>query len=277
MKIAGVSTIEGLQKLSMVQMRDAEKKLFETRFGYSSFRPILDGVVIKEMPMQVIAAGRIPSVPILLGTNLDEIRLWSALYDIPVEQKPQNLLAKQITEIAGSRTQEVIETYRKADADYGDAVIHLLGDLLVRMPSIRLAESNSRLQPTYMYLFTYRSTSPYRKFDSCHGMEMPFVFGVIDDLDAILFTGRDRNREAVMNRVEQAWINFARTGDPSQPGLAWPRYDEKRRATMELGITSQVVNDPNSTQRALWNGLPFDGVTPRAVNMWALVWENGGP
>jgi para-nitrobenzyl esterase len=277
MKIAGVRTIQELQKLSMVQMRDAEKKLFKTDFGYSAFRPVLDGVVIKEMPMQAIASGRMPSVPILLGTNLDEIRFWSAVYDIPVEQKPQNLLAKQISEIAGTRTQEVIETYRKADAEYGDAVIHLIGDLLVRMPSIRLAESNSRQQPTYMYLFTYRSTSPYRKFESCHVMEIPFVFGVIDELDAILFTGRDRNREGVMKQVEMAWINFARTGDPSQPGLAWPKYDEKRRATMELGVKSHVVNDPYSAERAMWDDLPFDGISPPAAKMWGLVWLNGGP
>ena len=277
MKLAAVSTIEDLQKLSMVQMREAEKKLFETPFGYSSFRPTLDGMVIKEMPMRAIASGRTPSVPMLLGTNQDEIRLWSALYDLPIGEKPENLLAKQMTEIAGSHTHEAIETYRKADLNYDDAVIHLLGDLVMRIPTIRLAEGNSRQQATYMYLFTYRSTSSYKKFDSCHGMEMPFVFGVIDDLDAILFTGRDGNREAVMKRVEQAWINFARTGDPSQPGLAWPRYDEKRRATMELGITSHVVNDPNSAARALWNDLPFDSVTPRADKMWRLVWENGGP
>ncbi len=108
MKIARVGSVDELQKLSIAQMRDAQKKLFETRFGYSSFRPVLDGVVIKEMPMRVIAAGRTPSVPILLGTNLDEIRLWSALYDIPVERKPADLLEKQVAAIAGPKAREVI-------------------------------------------------------------------------------------------------------------------------------------------------------------------------
>jgi len=274
MKIAGARTIEDLQKLSMVEMRDAERKLFATPFGYSAFRPVFDGAVIKEMPMQAIAAGRTPSVPILLGTNRDEIRLWSALYDLPIGQKPKDLLAKQLAAIAGPRTQEVIETYRKTDVNYDDSVIHLLGDLLMRMPAIRLAERNSRRQPTYMYFFTYRSTSSYKRFDSCHGMEMPFVFSVIDDLDVILFTGRDPRREAVMRQVERAWINFARTSDPSQPGLAWPRYDEKQRATMELGVASRVVNDPNSAQRALWSDLPFDGINPPAASVWSMVWEN---
>jgi hypothetical protein len=46
---------------------------------------------------------------------------------------------------------------------------------------------------------------------------------------------------------------------------------------MELGVTSQVVNDPNSAERATWNSLPFDGVTPNMDKLWALVSENGTP
>ena len=57
MKIAGVSSIEGLQRLSMIQMRDAQKKLFETPYGYSAFRPMIDGIVLKDSPMQAMAAG----------------------------------------------------------------------------------------------------------------------------------------------------------------------------------------------------------------------------
>jgi para-nitrobenzyl esterase len=274
MKIAGAGSIEELQKLSMVQLRDAQKKLFETSYGFSAFHPTLDGALIQEWPMRVIAAGRAASVPVLLGTNRDEIRLWSAVYDARVDLKPPDLLQKQLAEIVPSKAQQVIETYRKADADYGNAALHLLGDVLVRMPSIRFAEANSRLQPTYMYRFTYRSTSAYKQFDSCHGMELPFVFGVIDHLDAIVFTGRDPRREALMKTVQQAWINFARTGNPSQLGLGWPQYDERSRQTMELGINSEIVRDPNSAERAMWNGLPFDGVTPPAAKMWELVREN---
>ncbi len=275
MKIAGVSTIEGLQQLSVDAMLDAQKKLFETGSGGPPFRPVVDGTVVKEYPMQAIAAGRAAPVPILIGTNLDEIRLFSVSYDLAVERRPQSLLEKQVAEVAGSRAHEVVETYRRADVGYADAVIHLLGDLQTRIPSIRLAEANSRRQPTFMYLFTYRSTSTYKKYYSAHCMELPFVFGVMDTQDVIAFTGREPHREALMKTIQQAWINFARTGDPSQPGLAWPRYDSKTRATMELGISSQVLSDPGSAERTLWGGLPFDGVTPSVDQIMAMVWENG--
>lgn len=275
MKIASVTNIKELQALTIAQMLDAERKLFETRFGYSAFRPAMDGIALNALPMQVMAAGHGTSVPILIGTNLDEIRFWPALYDLPLEQKPESLLRKQLEGTVGAKAAEVIEAYHKADADYGDSVIHLLGDVLIRLPAIRFAEANSQRQPTYMYLFTYRSTSTYRNFGACHGMELPFVFGVIDDLDVIVFTGRDTHREALTNQLRQAWVNFARNGDPSQPGLAWPRYDEKTRATMELGPTSRIVNDPDSAKRTLWSDLPFDGVTPNMGKLWSIVWDIG--
>ena len=274
MKITGVTNIKELQALTMAQMLDAERKLFETRFGYSAFRPVMDGTVLDELPMQAIAKGHGTSVPVLIGTNLDEIRFWPALYDVPVEQKPESLLRKRLEGIVGSKAPQVIETYRKADADYGDSVIHLLGDVLIRLPAIRFAEANSQRQPTYMYLFTYRSTSTYRNYGACHGMELPFVFGVIDDLEVIVFTGRDTHREALENQLQQAWVNFARNGDPSQPGLAWSKYDAGTRATMELGLTSRIVNDPDSAKRKLWSDLPFDGVIPNMGKLWSIVWDN---
>jgi para-nitrobenzyl esterase len=277
MKIAGVSKIAELQKLTIAQMLDAQRKLFETRFGYSAFRPVIDETVLNEMPMQAIAAGHGTSVPVLIGTNLDEVRFWPALDDVPVEQKPESLLQKQLDGIVGAKAPEVIATYRKFEAEYGDSVIHLLGDLLMRLPAIRFAEVSSPRQPTYMYLFTYRSTSTYKNYGSCHGMELPFVFGVIDDLDVMTFTGRDTHREALMNQLQQAWANFARSGDPSALGLVWRRYDEKTRATMELGLQSRVVDDPNSAQRRLWDDLPFDGATPNMAKLWSLLWDNGTP
>lgn len=44
MKIAGVDAIEGLRRLSLSQMRDAQRKLFDTSFGYSAQRTVWNGM-----------------------------------------------------------------------------------------------------------------------------------------------------------------------------------------------------------------------------------------
>lgn len=265
MKTAGAHSAKDLETMSMQQIRDAQEKLFASVFGDSSFGPTWDGVVIPEPAMKLLLAGKGARVPVLLGTNLDETKFWSTIEDLPLEKKPEALLVRQVEAIAGPRAKNVVDAYLEADANYGDAIIHLETDLLFRMTSIRMAEAISAIQPTYMYLFTYRSTSPVTKYDSAHSMDVPFVFGVIDDLDVIAFTGRDPHRAALMNQMQQSWISFARTGDPNHSGLPkWPKYDAKTRATMELGITSHVANDPQSAQRAVWDGIPFDGVAPSA-------------
>jgi para-nitrobenzyl esterase len=51
--------------------------------------------------------------------------------------------------------------------------------------------------------------------------------------------------------MSQAWINFARSGDPSQKDLAWPAYDAAERRTMIFDLESKVVSDPDAALRGL--------------------------
>ena len=52
------------------------------------------------------------------------------------------------------------------------------------------------------------------------------------------------------NKVSDAWIAFARTGNPNIPKLPhWPMFDPEGRATMVFDNASKVVNDPLREQR----------------------------
>jgi para-nitrobenzyl esterase len=48
-----------------------------------------------------------------------------------------------------------------------------------------------------------------------------------------------------------AWANFARTGNPSQPGLPWPAFTPDRCATMVFDSTCRMVDDPDGEARTL--------------------------
>jgi para-nitrobenzyl esterase len=75
--------------------------------------------------------------------------------------------------------------------------------------------------------------------------------------------------------MQDAWLAFARSGDPNAPGVPqWPRYDIHRRATMEFGKVTGLVNDPAGAQRRAWDGLPFDDHSPDPGRYMQLMLSN---
>jgi len=65
---------------------------------------------------------------------------------------------------------------------------------------------------------------------------------------------------ALADKVSDAWIAFARTGDPNTPKLPqWPAFEAKDRATMVINNTSKVVNDPLREERlAMFQAMNLD-------------------
>lgn len=55
------------------------------------------------------------------------------------------------------------------------------------------------------------------------------------------------------HRMQASWIAFAHTGDPNVSELpSWPAYDLERRATMIFHEACQVIDDPQATERQMW-------------------------
>jgi para-nitrobenzyl esterase len=83
-----------------------------------------------------------------------------------------------------------------------------------------------------------------------HGLDTALVFDNAHLGVGMLGTGPEPKRIAA--DMAQAWINFARSGDPSRQGLAWPRYDVGERKTMIFNVPSRVVSDPDAERRQFW-------------------------
>ena len=47
-----------------------------------------------------------------------------------------------------------------------------------------------------------------------------------------------------------AWLAFARTGDPSTDALAWPGHDATTRPTMVFDVSSRPEDAPREAERA---------------------------
>lgn len=64
---------------------------------------------------------------------------------------------------------------------------------------------------------------------------------------------------ALADKVSDAWIAFARTGNPNTPKLPpWTTLNAKDRPTMVINNESQVVNDPLREPRiAMFRALKY--------------------
>ena len=268
--LLGATSPAEIQGRSMQDLLDAQDALFTSHSDLGTFGPVVDGITLKEPPFTVVSEGRGNRVPILVGTTGEEMRYFTSVYDIGLERKPRALMQEQLKAAAGPRAAEVLATYEKLYPDWGDVAVQIASDAFLRLPSIRLAEAVTGFQPVYMYLFSYRSTSSYKRFGSMHSIEIPFVFGTVDLPEVIAYLGRSPHRAELSARTMDHWVAFARHGNPALPGgMLWPRYDLQGRQTMELGPESKLVSDPLGEQRRAWGEQ-----LPSKDSAWQLLQKN---
>jgi para-nitrobenzyl esterase len=100
-----------------------------------------------------------------------------------------------------------------------------------------------------------------------HGVELPFVFnrptyGVAwdgSDTDAGRAAADPEGRRfSLGGEVFTAWMNFARTGDPSTQSHPWPRYNTNERPTMVFDARTRVEYDVRGGVRRAVTAMTID-------------------
>lgn len=227
--------------------------------GGMCFAPVHDGESLPTHPEEAVSRGVAAGIPLLVGSNLDEHKLFTMGMNESVDE---GTLVRRAAKLAGSdRAPALIAKYREARKSRGDAVtpgelldaIH--ADHAFRIPAIRLLEAQAPHQPdTYAYLFTWNSPARRGALGACHALELPFVWGTLEAPGMARFAGSGEAAEQLSARMMDAWIAFAHTGQPSCEGLpAWPRYDTEQRVTMILDRACEAANAPLDDERAAWS------------------------
>jgi para-nitrobenzyl esterase len=249
---AAARSAQALLEALDIAPRDAGTKLWElpaetlvktpiAGAGALGFSPFLDGITIVDHPANALATGTAPDVPMLIGTNEDE-------YLGPEIGDDEASVRRVLERFGKERVDAIIQHYRGESADLSWTALgrRAVTDGGMRKGSIAMAEHKlaGTTTPMWMYLFTFQLGGV-----AGHGYELPFVF---DNIEAIFPTTESRQKLA--DEMSEAWIAFARTGDPSHPGLPeWPSYTIPRRATMTFNRSQCVtVEDPSPGTRELW-------------------------
>jgi para-nitrobenzyl esterase len=253
MDILGIHKVTDLVDVSPEQLLAAQDKVSGSS-GRLAFQPVVDGITLPRQPIQAIAGGSANGVSLLVGTNRDEMRLFT-MRD-PTQATPDMSILERLF---GMKAKEVAAIYEAAQPEQSssDAWIDFLTDRTFRIPAIRLAERQSALGTNvWMYRFDWPSPVNGGRLKACHGLEIPFVWNNLDKNGVQLLSGDSPTRQKVADAMQPAWIAFARSGNPNTSALPnWTAYDTTLRATMLFNEACQVVNDPQATERQLWEGV----------------------
>jgi para-nitrobenzyl esterase len=200
--------------------------------------PNVDGTVL---PADASDAGNpvASPVPLLTGFNSDE----SGLFGAPANKAE---FEQMVRERYGAFANRFLALYpHDTDAEAVTATAQIGRDRslasLVLWAQRRAATSG---QPVFTYLFDhpYPATPDGKSHGAFHTSELPYVMGVLNAAGRT-FTAQDRAMSAAL---QEHWLAFIRTGNPSLPGREWPQ-NGAASAIMGLGDTvgpRQAVSSP---------------------------------
>jgi para-nitrobenzyl esterase len=264
--------VEELRRVPVAELLGAQEKANAAgphRRGML-FTPVVDGEILPATPLRAAAAGAARGVELLIGTTREEMHLYvlSGLAErIPEALLPRVFAAQLAGEVRDpeAAAARLVEGYRGLLAARGapprtaELFYAIQTALGLRWPSALLADRHAAHQPrTYAYLFSWPSPARGGALRACHALDLPFTFGTLGAPGLGELAGGGPDAEALSAAIRSAWLAFARTGNPSHPGLGeWPPWAPPRRALMELGARCGVLEDPFAAERALWDALEW--------------------
>lgn len=254
--------LERLAEMPVDDLMRAELALAE-RAGMASLRtwtPVVNATHLPQQPADSLADGSAADVPLLIGTNQDEATMFLLMGGLgPSVPVGDEILSAALNLTIPEHAEEVLAAYRDAQphATALELLVAIQSDQMMRVPSIRLVEHRARgsyATPAFMYLLTWPSPAMDGFVRATHGLEVPLT---MDNVAAAPMTANYPESRAVAAQMSEAWIHFARHGDPHHQGLpAWSPYRLPARMTMMFDRAPMVVGDPREQQRAAWEGVP---------------------
>jgi para-nitrobenzyl esterase len=222
--------------------------------GGFNFAPVMDGNYMPVHPFDPVACPTSVDVPLMLGTNKDEMALFMAR-DPRRRRLEEHELRERLEPVLGQRMDEIISVYHKnrPEATPWDLLVGINSESR-RLAANTLAERRVAAggAPVYMYFFAWESDFLGGLYKAAHAMEIPFAFANVDDVP---MTGERPDKHELEEVMSAAWANFARTGDPNGSAVPeWPAFDAQRRGTMVFDVPSRAENDPRSEERLVWKG-----------------------
>ena len=255
----GVADAKALQNVPAQALVDAAFGL-QTPGGLGGLRfaPVVDGSNLPAHPFDPVAPAQSANIPVMIGCTKDEQTLYNVGFPWwgTIDEAGALALLKK-NPLLAAKADALWAAAKKAFP--ADNSSYLYTDIVSKTfaftGSVTLAERKAaqHAAPVFMYIWNWGAPLENGILRAPHTMEIGFAF---DNLDkGPLLYGSAASAKKLATAASDAWVAFARGGDPNTTGLPhWPAYDAATRATMIFDVKSAVVNDPYADFRKLLLG-----------------------
>jgi para-nitrobenzyl esterase len=182
------------------------------------------------------------TIPLINGTVFSEFVGTLQRGEFRKNEWSQKEVDDNLAAAYGAKKEEIVAEFRNVFP--GKKIQDVLFYAATSQPGTRqtLARKLEKGKtPVYNYIFTweYPVNGGQTSFHTC---EIVFAFHNVTEPHCRLATGDTPAALALQDKVSQAWINFARTGSPSQPGLVWKPYTTQDPQVMVFDAVSGSRN-----------------------------------
>lgn len=205
--------------------------------------PILDGKLVVETAESAYQAGRVPQIPIIIGSNSAEVPAGFV----------NATSREQLLSLFGNVKDQAAAVYdAEGNTEFAKMLTLVNTDKVWAEPARFTARAYAaKGRSAYVYLFSYVSPSmqQFMRYGAAHASEIPYVFGGHRSPNGAPVAPKDQEVAKLMNTY---WANFAKTGNPNGQGLpTWPMYDAKKSELLELRSDGSAAGEPDPKQARL--------------------------
>ncbi|MEZ5938642.1 MAG: carboxylesterase family protein [Hyphomonadaceae bacterium] len=247
------SNARSLQDVPWEKLSEVQRKVIGAA-GYR-FEPNLDGINFTEHPFIPNAPRRTAQVPMVLGTTRTELSNQlgrdPSIYTIDAAGLKERISRFYPEE----EVDEAIAVFTESNPAASPTELFFIMTswrsyiLNATVMAEKRAELNGANNPTWMYQVTWKSPTEGGRRYSQHTLDLPFMFDNVDKAPNLTGPETDETR-AMADYMANAWIAFARNGDPNHDGLPpWPTYDLASRTVMQFETPAVAVSDPFRSER----------------------------
>ena len=213
------------------------------------FAPAVDDKIVPHHPFDPSAPAVSADVPLLVGTVLNE--MMTATSHPEYESMTEAEVRSQVEKAYPGKGNQIVNAFRNVypKAKWFD-VLSCIGAQAQRNDSTIQAARKAAQggAPAYMYLFAWQTPVLDGRPRAFHCSELPFCFNNTDRAAAM--TGGSAEARDLAGRVSDAWISFARKGNPNHPGLPkWSAYEPVHAPVMYFDSKCELKMDPERDAR----------------------------